>query len=253
VWKRTVNGQALHFHLAGINNQNFLMRDEETRTWWQQITGKAVFGPLKGRQLDAVLSDELSFGLWKQENPGGQVLAPVEKYAKQYESDWEPEVQKLPVVISFPGTGLQSRDVLVGIEIAGLSRAYPLKTLLAESPVQDRLGGSPLLLLVGPDKKSVRAFVSRIGGSDLEFFRDTTSPMATRAEEKTGLPQTQAPNVAAFSHDWTLLDAEGSQWNFQGCAVAGPRFGACLEPVYAIKDFWFDWRNYHPNTTVYQR
>jgi hypothetical protein len=252
VWKRTVDGQALNFHLAGINNQNFLMRDEETGTWWQQITGKAVFGPLKGRQLDAVLSDELSFGIWKQENPAGQVLAPVEKYAKQYESDWEPEVQKLPVVISFPGTGLQSRDVLVGIEISGLSRAYPLKTLLAESPVQDRLGGSPILLLVGPDKRSVRAFVRRIGGSELEFFRDTTSPIETLAGAKTSLPQSQVPNGAAFSHDWTLVDSQGSQWNFEGCAVAGPQFGACLEPVYAIKDFWFDWRNYHPNTTVYQ-
>jgi hypothetical protein len=253
VWKRIVNGQSLHFHLAGINNQNFLMRDEETSTWWQQITGKAIFGPLKGRQLDAVLSDELSFGIWKQENPAGQVLAPVEKYAKEYESDWEPEVQKLPVVISFPGTGLQSRDILLGIEIAGLSRAYPLKTLLAESPVQDRLGGSPILLVVGPDKKSVRAFVSRIGGSDLEFFRDTTTPTATLADAKTGLPQTQVPNEAAFHNDWSLVDSEGSQWNFEGCAVAGPWFGTCLEPVYAIKDFWFDWRNYHPNTTVYQR
>jgi hypothetical protein len=106
VWKRTVNGQALHFRLVGINNQNFLMRDEETGTWWQQISGKAVFGRLKGEQLGAVLSDELTFGLWKQESPGGQVLAPVAKYVKEYESNWEPDVAKLPVVISFPGTPL---------------------------------------------------------------------------------------------------------------------------------------------------
>jgi hypothetical protein len=32
VWTRTVNGRALHFYLAGINNQNFLMRDKETGT-----------------------------------------------------------------------------------------------------------------------------------------------------------------------------------------------------------------------------
>ena len=30
MWGRTVNGLTLTFHLAGINNQNFLMRDEET-------------------------------------------------------------------------------------------------------------------------------------------------------------------------------------------------------------------------------
>jgi hypothetical protein len=33
VWETTVNGRVLHFHLAGINNQNFIMRDEETGSW----------------------------------------------------------------------------------------------------------------------------------------------------------------------------------------------------------------------------
>lgn len=45
-----MNGRVLHFHLAGINNQNFIMRDEETGTWWQQVNGKAIHGPLKGHQ-----------------------------------------------------------------------------------------------------------------------------------------------------------------------------------------------------------
>ena len=72
MWKRTVDGEVLHFYLAGINNQNFLMRDEETGTWWQQISGKAIFGKLKGATLELVVSDELSFGLWKQESPAGK-------------------------------------------------------------------------------------------------------------------------------------------------------------------------------------
>jgi hypothetical protein len=38
-------------YLAGINNQNFLMRDRETGTWWQQISGRAIFGKLKGASL----------------------------------------------------------------------------------------------------------------------------------------------------------------------------------------------------------
>ena len=35
---RDVAGRRLTLHLAGINNQNFLMRDEETGTYWQQIS-----------------------------------------------------------------------------------------------------------------------------------------------------------------------------------------------------------------------
>jgi len=122
------------------------MRDKETGTWWQQITGKALYGPMKGAALELVPSDELTFGEWKSEISDGQVLAPVKKDAKEYDSNWEPEVAKLPVVISFPGTELKSRDVVVGLEIAGSTRAYPWATLLKQSPVVDRVQGTPLLL-----------------------------------------------------------------------------------------------------------
>src|ERR1700722_18211889 len=116
---RTVNGRDLHFYLAGINNQNFLMRDKETGTWWQQITGKAIYGPLQGAALALVLSDELTFGQWRTESPAGQVLAPVAKYTKEYDPNWETDVAKLPVVLSFPGTELKSRDVVIGLTLNG--------------------------------------------------------------------------------------------------------------------------------------
>jgi hypothetical protein len=226
VWKRTVGGRELHFRLAGINNQNFLMRDEETGTWWQQVTGKAIFGPLKGQELELAPSDELSFGLWKQESPGGQVLAPVAADERQYEDDWEPEVQKFPTPFNFPG--LQARDVVVGVDIGGVSRAYPLKALEAQSPIQDRISGTPVLLVLGPDRKSVRVFVGRLEGADLEVFRRSASGA------------------------WALIDSSGSEWNFQGCATLGPSKGKCLERIPALKDYWFDWRNYHPDTSIYR-
>ncbi len=233
MWTRTVNGRVLHFYLAGINNQNFLMRDKETGTWWQQITGKAIYGPLRGATLELVPSDELTFGEWKSEVSDGTVLAPVAKYAKEYDSNWEPEVAKLPVVISFPGTELKSRDLVVGLTIDGASRAYPWDTVVKQSPIVDHVHGTPLLLVVGPDGKSFRVFLSRIDGNDAEFFLKGETP----GEGKT----------------WALLDtATASEWNFQGCAVSGASQGKCLDRVSALKDYWFDWRNYHPDTTVYK-
>jgi hypothetical protein len=215
--------------VAGINNQNFLMRDKETGTWWQQITGKAIYGPLKDAALELVPSDELTFGEWKSEISNGQVLAAVKKDAKEYDSNWEAEVAKLPLVISFPGTELKSRDVVVGLEIGGAARAYPWPALLKQSPVVDRVQGTPLLLAVGPDGKSFRVFVSRVDGKNTDFF----------------LQNGATP--------WTLLDtATASQWNFQGCATSGPSAGKCLDRIPALKDYWFDWRNYHPDTTIYK-
>lgn len=248
MWKRTVSGKVLHFYLAGINNQNFLMRDRETGTWWQQITGKALYGPMHGSTLELVPSDELTFGQWKSEVSDGKVLAPVPKYTKEYDSKWEPEVAKLPVVISFPGTELKSRDVVVGLTVDGAARAYPWETLAKQSPVMDRVHGIPLLIAVGPDGQSFRTFVSRIDGKDAEFF------LKGESDE----PQNAAGNSKAQNSTprktWSLLDtATASEWNFQGCAVSGASQGKCLERVPALKDYWFDWRNYHPDTTIYKR
>jgi Protein of unknown function (DUF3179) len=263
VWKSTAQGKVLHFYLAGINNQNFLMRDGETGTWWQQITGKAIYGPMKGASLDLVPSDELTFGEWKSEVSDGKVLAPVPKYATKYESNWEPEVAKLPVVISFPGTELKSRDIVVGLELEGTSRAYPWDALLKQSPVMDRVHGTPLLIVVGPDGKSFRAFISRIDGKDAEFFLKgdigaengsaSVPPAVAGSSGPYASDPAQKPE-ATSPKSWSLLDAStASEWNFQGCATSGAAKGKCLERVPALKDYWFDWRNYHPDTTIYKR
>jgi len=274
VWTRTVNSRALHFYLAGINNQNFLMRDKETGTWWQQITGKAIYGPLKGASLDLVLSDELTFGEWKAEVSHGRVLKEVPKYAKEYDSNREPETAKYPVVISFPGTALKPRDVVVGLEMDGPGRAYPWETLVKQSPIVDRVQGTPLLVAIGPDGKSFRVFISRIDGKDAEFFLKGETEGESLGEKKTETPATLADAKAADAKagassatrpaasatasavpakPWILLDtATASEWNFQGCAISGPSLGKCLDRVPALKDYWFDWRNYHPGTTIYK-
>jgi hypothetical protein len=195
-----VNGRVLHFYLAGINNQNFLMRDRETGTWWQQITGKAIYGPLQGAALELVLSDELTFGQWRTESPAGQVLAPVAKYKKEYDPNWEPDVAKLPVVISFPGTELKSRDVVIGLTINGTARAYPWETFVKQSPVVDRVNGTPLLVVLGPDGKSFRVFVSRIDGKDAEFFLQGEEPAEAQAGKTDIKSETKRLDAARHRH-----------------------------------------------------
>jgi hypothetical protein len=85
VWGREVNGLVLTFHLAGINNQNFIMRDEQTGTYWQQISGRAISGPLAGKSLTLVPFDELTFALWKSEQPHERRLLP---HAGRFHDGW---------------------------------------------------------------------------------------------------------------------------------------------------------------------
>ena len=50
------------------------------------------------------------------------------------------------------------------------------------------------------------------------------------------------------------MDAEtGSEWDFSGCAVRGKRAGSMFAGLTRLKDYWFDWRNYHPDTTIFKR
>ena len=172
--------------------------------------------------------DELTFGLWKSEAPDGTVLAPVPGHEKDYDNNWEAEVAKYSVPVSFPGQGLKDRDVILGVQVKGQSRAYPFETVLREKLVTDRVSGVPVALLVAGDGKSVRAFDSRWNGTEIELFRD---------------PHTEGQ----------LLDGLGNTWNFSGCPVSGPATGQCLQRIEILKDFWFDWRNYNPQTTVYRR
>ena len=53
------------------------------------------------------------------------------------------------------------------------------------------------------------------------------------------------------SHPFRLIDAAtGSEFDFTGTAVSGPLAGRTLSRVPFLEEYWFDWKNYHPNTEV---
>ncbi len=234
MWESEVDGKKLTFHLAGINNQNFIMRDEETGTWWQQVSGEAIHGPLRGKKLNQVYNDELTFALWKHENRQGRVLKQDERVKQSYEAaDWEEQYAKLRVVTPVdPNDKLPPRTLIAGLAINGKATAYPLPALEKQRLILDSIGGdsgsTPLFIALGDDNKSVRAFERTVDGRTLEFF------------------------VKAESSPIQFIDAEtATTWDFTGKAVNGPLAGKQLKKILAMKDYWFDWKLYHPDTRVY--
>jgi hypothetical protein len=230
VWESTINGRKLTFHLAGINNQNFIMRDDETGSWWQQVSGEAIQGPLKGQRLNLVFHDEISFSTWRQEKPAGRVLRPDAKTAALYEDkDWEAGIARMPVVTPAQvNEPLKPRELIIGIRLNQEAKAYPLAELQKQAMVLDTLGQTPLFLVLDADKKSARAFERTVDGRVLEFF------------------------AKAGASPLRLIDAEtGSEWDFSGKAVSGPLKDKQLKKIYVLSDYWFDWRTYNPNTSVY--
>jgi hypothetical protein len=229
VWGRVMDGQTLHFHLAGINNGNALLRDDETGTVWQQSTGEAIFGPWKGRQLEMIPSDELTFALWRKEQPQGHVLKPDVQYEPEYDvKDWEKHVEATRTVVDTTKSGIRPHQLMIGVTVDGQGKAYPIEAILAAKLIQDRVEGLPVVLVVGPDGASIRAFnAAREDGNTLTF--------------------------AGGEGETVMRDVQtGSAWNFQGCAVDGKLIGRCLKQIDAHKDYWFDWMNHHPGSPVFK-
>lgn len=226
MWARTIDGRALTFHLAGIHNQNFLMRDEETGSFWQQVSGACVAGPLVGRRLDRVRSDELDLARVAREAPEAEVLLGDPDHRDRYERGWEAEIQGLPTVVDTRDSPLPPRALVVGLTVGEASRAYEAASLAREPVILDELGGVPIVLW-SRGGQVLRAFERRVG--------DATLLLAPEDPDR-------------------LRDADtGSRWDFRGCATEGPRAGQCLAPVTVLWDYWFDWRAYNPTTSIYGR
>jgi len=231
VWEATVDGRKLSFQLAGINNQNFIMRDRETGSWWQQVSGEAVLGPLKGSKLKQVNHDEISFATWKREQPGGRVLKPDERVKDKYATaDWEEQVGSLPVVTpTAEGDPVAPRELILGIEVNGASKAYKFSDLKRQAPLIDTVGGVPVVIVMDEERRSARVFDRTVDGRALEFF------------------------LTPETHALRLVDSEtGSEWDFSGKAITGALAGRALRKVPALSDYWFDWKIYHPDTVIYQ-
>ncbi len=206
------------------------MRDEETGSWWQQVTGAAILGPLKGKHLQPVFHDELTFATWKREEPQGRVLRADEGAVtrRQYETaDWEEHMKRVPVATLVNDQTLERRTLVLGIAANGSAKAYPLSALKKQNPIIDTVGGVPILVVLGEDGRSVRAFDRTVNGRKLEFFlKPNSSPER-------------------------LVDESGSEWDFTGRAVSGPMAGKSLSKLSVLEDYWFDWKTYNPQTAVY--
>jgi Protein of unknown function (DUF3179) len=186
----------------------------------------------EGPELTLVPQDELTFALWKRNNRRARcwhLCRVLQQSTKRRRG--KTEYAKLPTVIHAPKGTLPDRETIIGIVNNGEAKAYPISNLTAQSPVLlDVASNQPVMLVVGPDGKSVRVFSRQVGGRSLDFYGRGSS-----------------------GDSWALLDTTTlGERGFDGCAVSGDMKGQCLTRIDALKDCWFDWQNYHPHTSIYR-
>lgn len=243
---RVPGHDALDFGSSGfLMRSNKLMVDRQTRTLWNQFTGRPVLGPLASEELklEVLPSVVTRWKTWRERHPETTVLSletghqrpyhPGAAYAGYFASD------RTMFPVRRARDELPQKERIFGIERDGVAVAYPMPALLTEGVVNDRVGDLPLVLVADEprifvDGNSVRSGPARYGAG-----------AAVRAYERGSL------ELARSEREGTLVDTDGRHWKIEEEALIGPN-GERRPRAPGVLAYWFGWASYHPKTRLYR-
>ena len=217
-----VNGKKESFRLVGMDHFNAMFEDATTKSWWQQATGIAIAGPLKGQSLKEIPSQQMRLSAWLRLNPNSLVLQPDPAFKKEYDelTGYDKGLVKSSLEKRDSGSW-KFKSWILGIQQNHFSKAYDWNKLIAEKIIIDSLPQLPFILTVEPDSASFHAWNRTINNQVLGFMTDSK-----------GLKDSNT----------------GSVWNFDGLCIDGPLKGQHLLPVHVSQEFWHSWQTFHPGT-----
>ncbi len=213
------------------------MYDHQTRSLWSHITGEALQGPLKGKQLTLLSSiPQIAWETWQQNYPDTQVLSvptaggTIEGLSRDTYADYHASQRTGVSGMEYTDNRLSNKVLVIGVQLQTQGgntqfRAYPITHFTETAVINDMLGDVPLLIF--HDKMSFATTVFK------------------RVVEDRSL---------TFKHeaDYFAQDDSGTEWNLiTGEATSGKYNGTRLERVPAVNIYWFAWARYYPQTTIY--
>jgi Protein of unknown function (DUF3179) len=228
VYSPLVNGKPETFRLVGMDHFNAMFEDQTTKSWWQQATGHAIAGPLKGSQLVEIPSRQASLASWLRYHPGSTIMQADSNFQKDYDdlADFDKGTVKSHLE-KRDSASWKKKSWVVGIKIKGLEKAYDWNDLLRDFFIQDSIGRFPVLLLLEKDTVSFHVYSRNLQGRILFFIQDKVADLLTDS-------------------------GTHSIWNAAGHCISGSLKNFQLDTVAAYQEFWHSWRQFHPNTTQYK-
>ena len=234
VFRAEVKGRTLHFQYDRMVGANEVQTDAETGTSWQQASGEAIDGPLRGTRLKLYPAIRTTWAEWRKRYPHTMVLKPLPGYAERMPvlSTRIRNVTRVgpegpPRGVSTVDARLPARDTVAGLEVGRDTVAYPFSQLRIARVVNDRVGGLAVVIVHQPPSDTTTAYEAKARGKVLTF---------------------EAANDEASA----VTDRETrSTWNAYGLALAGPLKGTQLKQVILVPQFWFAWSQFRPGTRVF--
>lgn len=227
VYSTIVAGKPESFRLVGMDHFNAVFEDAGTKSWWQQATGEAIAGPLKGTVLKEIPSQQITIAAWMREHPNAKVMAPDPLYDEKYFrlEDYDRGTMQSSLVKRDYGSW-QRKSWIIGVKNGSSSVAYDWNELVERRLIQDSLQALPVLLTLESDTTTYHAYDRRVDGKTLQFHQQITDNHFTDA----------------LTH---------SVWNMDGLCIEGPLKGKQLSPVQAYNEFWHAWETFQPNVRKY--
>ncbi|PNU21509.1 hypothetical protein C2E25_01200 [Geothermobacter hydrogeniphilus] len=148
VYSRRIGDEELTFGVSGLlYRSNVLMYDHQSESLWSQILRHAVTGPRRGAKLDVLPSTLTRWDKWRAGHPRTLVLTTATGYDRDYSRDpYEDYYRRRSGLFGFlrAGPGEEDKELVVGIEKKGVSRAYPLSVVRQRGQLEDSVGGEKL-------------------------------------------------------------------------------------------------------------
>jgi hypothetical protein len=239
-----VEGQLLDFGTSGkLYLSNLIMYDRQTESYWPQVLGKAVHGPLIGTELERLPAQVVSFGDWSRAHPDGSVLTQDTGHPRSYGQNPYPGYDE-PDSDAFlfqgePDPRLPPKARVLGLRVGDDVLAVPFQALAGSavgdhSVVSVQVGGRQIAVLWQAGTLSAIDALELIGSRDVG---------AAAAFDGAGL------ELAATS-EGVVDRISGTTFDIFGIGHGGERDGDQLIPVIAEESLWFDWAAFFPETRI---
>ncbi len=216
VYEPIVNGKLENFRLVGMDHFNAMFEDKTTKSWWQQATGEAVTGTLKGYQLPEFPFMQTTLNKWIELYPNTLVMQPDKNFQVQYDSMRTYEKGKLTGKLTRRDTASwKDKSWIVGVEVGKVSRAYDWNLLQKERIIYDELDNQPIALILSKDSLSF-VVLQRVNKEQTFILVNDT------------------------------LKSKENNYNFAGTSL-NPSIPH-LKRINAYQEYWHSWQTFHPLT-----
>ncbi len=221
-------------HTFGVSGKLIMnavvMYDHQSNTLWSQFLSRGVKGPLVNQALEIVPAVQTTWQQWLNLHPDTLVLDKRGSYqGDTYEGYYRGGSAGI-LGEANKDKRLPSKELVLGMVVAGLAKAYPFSVISDQTVINDHFAGEPVVVTFEPISESGAAFDRRLDGRTLNF---------EPAEGRGGVALMQDLETGSL---WQVLT---------GQAVDGPLFGQRLERLPSHYSFWFAWSDFHPETDLY--